>query len=196
MPNSKKVGTIVLDFAARRIGETPRGTAIDIQLKPTKRLKFSLDARKGFAGASGTILSWNDWVVVRRDMVAEFDGRGVVQLSGPTNNGETKSPSAVFSFIGMIDYASVVEGGDRASSEAAYKNWRANRLGKSPTDVPLSLALRFAGGAHPPDWAGTQFKVPPLVGTEFLFSSQFWVTGTAGLVKGDIASAKLDIWQI
>jgi hypothetical protein len=149
--------------------------------------------RQDWFGIDGQITSGGDWLTVREDGVATFDGRVTIKADGAF------LVDAVIS--GVVDLRDPKDPmpEQNAKRSKVFEDWLLGTLKK--TDIDVVLPLRFEAAQAPSSWASKTIKQGSEGYWKFerLVRGQFVAVGTVKLQSArysPIASVTLDVYEI
>ena len=174
--------------AARKAAanDASQAALLDARKKPAA-------ARVDWFGIDGEIASGTDWVTVRYDGVATFDGRITIKAD------DASLIDAVIS--GAVDLRNPADPMPSPSEERSpiFNNWLMGKLKDDP--IPVVLPMRFEAANASAEWANNAIKQASVGYWKFqrLVRGQFVAIGQVKLQKArcsPIGSVYLEVYEI
>jgi hypothetical protein len=148
-------------------------------------------------GLGGSFIDWTDWIIVRRDGVAEFNGRATIATDDLGDDGNRLPCLIGFTFSGVVDLRDYAAAPERITiAELALD---ADGVDKAAfaRKFAVKLSVRFEGGRRPPSWAAEEYQ-PQRAQWKYrhLFRGQFLACGFGTKdAHGHLAALKLSVWD-
>jgi hypothetical protein len=169
-------------------GDVPGGVRLHVTY--TKGIKFSGRSGVAVPDLEGEILGGSDWVLLRKDGVATFDG--VVTFAAEATGGTGERHVFDGAFSGVVDLTNAMT--DLVPAMPIdTQNWE--RL-NGQLEVVLPVRFETAGPAEA--WASEQFRSAAQGARPFrvLGRRQFAAVGALHIEAGRILGASLDICEL
>jgi len=148
-------------------------------------------------GLGGNFIDWTDWVIVRRDGVAEFNGRATIATDDLGDDGNRVPCLIGVTFSGVVDLRDYSESPERITLEEIKADAEGVDGATFADKFAVKLSVRFEGGRRPPSWAAEEYQ-PQRAQWKYrhLFRGQFLACGFATKdAQGHIEGLEVSVWD-